>query len=152
MLIKTRRDFLKVGLKSVSALGAAGALGKLGQINAYAAGNPNYRALVCIFLSGGNDGANTVIPVATNSQNYATYAASRQGLALAQGSLLNVTTTPGPGNNNTPEKYGLHPSCPELASLFSTVPAGAAASKAAILANVGMLVQPVPDKATYNTW
>lgn len=152
MLIKTRRDFLKIGLKSVSALGAAGALGKLGQINAYAAGNPNYRALVCIFLSGGNDGANTVIPVATNSQNYATYAASRQGLALSQGSLLTVTTTPGAGNNNTPEKYGLHPSCPELASLFSTVPAGAAASKAAILANVGMLVQPVPDKATYNTW
>jgi len=50
------------------------------------------------------------------------------------------------------KKYGLHPSCPELAALFSTVPAGATASKAAILANVGMLVQPVPDKATYNTW
>ena len=105
MLIKSRRDFLKIGLKSVSALGAAGALGKLGQINAYAAGNPNYRALVCIFLSGGNDGNNTIIPINTSTQTYTNYAASRQGLALPQGSLLQVMTKPGPNNNNTAEKY-----------------------------------------------
>ena len=67
MLIKTRRDFLKIGLSSVSALGAAGALGQLGTMTALAAANPNpnynsYGALVCIFLSGGNDGNNTVVP------------------------------------------------------------------------------------------
>jgi len=139
-------------LLRVSALGAAGALGKLGQINAYAAGNPNYRALVCIFLSGGNDGNNTVIPLTTTTQNYANYAASRQGLALPQASLLQVMTKPGPNNNNMAEKYGLHASCPELASLYSTVPAGSATPKLAMLANVGMLVKPVQDKATYNLY
>src|SRR3954454_12401920 len=112
MLIKSRRDFLKIGLKSVSALGAAGALGQLGQINAFAAGNPNYRALVCIFLSGGNDGGNMIVPMATTTQNYATYAASRQGMAIPQANLLPVFTKPGPTNNNTAEKYGFHPSCP----------------------------------------
>ena len=45
MIIKSRRDFLKIGLKSASALGTLGALGKLGQINAYAANPSPYRAL-----------------------------------------------------------------------------------------------------------
>ena len=125
---------------------------KLGQINAYAAGNPNYRALVCIFLSGGNDGNNTIVPLNTSTQDYAAYAASRQGLALPQASLLQVMTKPGPSNNNTAEKYGLHASCPELASLYSTTPAGSTTPKLAMLANVGMLVKPVLDKPTYNLY
>jgi len=81
MLIKTRRDFLRIGLRSVSALGAAGALGQLGRMTALAASNPNpnfnsYGALVCIFLSGGNDGNNTVVPNDTAAYN--AYNASRQ--------------------------------------------------------------------------
>src|SRR5580704_15984826 len=49
MLIRSRREFLKTTLRSVTALGATGALGKFGEINALAAG-ANYQALVCIFL------------------------------------------------------------------------------------------------------
>ncbi|HTB11937.1 MAG TPA: DUF1501 domain-containing protein [Bryobacteraceae bacterium] len=123
MLIRSRRDFLKTTLKSVTALGAASAFGGM---RAFAAGS-NYQALVCIFLTGGNDGHNTVIPMATAQQNYSLYATNRGPLALSQGSLLPIAA----GNDT----YGLHPSLVEIQSLYN-------AKKAAILANVGMLVAP----------
>src|SRR5277367_6442040 len=126
MLIRSRRDFIRDTLKSVTALGAMGALSKFGEMNALAAGS-GYQALVCIFLNGGNDGHNTVIPLTTAQQNYSLYATNRGPLALAQGSLLPVAA----GNDT----YGLHPSLVEIQSLYN-------AKKAAILANVGMLVAP----------
>ena len=138
MLIKSRRDFLKTGLKSVSALSAAGALGKLGQMNAFAQSGSNYRALVCIFLSGGNDGNNTIIPLNTGVQNYATYAGARQSLALPSASLLKVNAVNG-------DSYGLHPKLPELQALYQQ-------GVAAMLANVGMLVVPIPNVAAYNQY
>ena len=56
----------------------------------------DYKALVCIFLFGGNDGNNTVIPISTPKSNpnnsYANYAAVRGGLALPQASLNMVNT------------------------------------------------------------
>ncbi|HXB67519.1 MAG TPA: DUF1501 domain-containing protein [Candidatus Acidoferrales bacterium] len=141
MLIKTRRDFLKIGLRSVSALGAAGALGQLGTMTALAAGNPNpnynsYGALVCIFLSGGNDGNNTVVP--NDAATYNAYNASRQSLAVPKSQLLNIATS-SQGN------FGLYPKMPEMQALYNS-------GKCAILANVGMLVVPVPDKNTYSQW
>ncbi len=84
MLIRSRRDFLRATLKSVTALGAMGAMSKFGEMNALAAGSTGYQALVCIFLSGGNDGHNTVIPITTAQQNYSLYAANRGPLALSQ--------------------------------------------------------------------
>src|ERR1700722_20438972 len=127
MLIRSRRGFIRDTLKSVTALGALGALAKFGEMNALAAGGSGYQALVCIFLAGGNDGHNTVIPITTAQQNYSLYAANRGPLALAQSSLLPVAA----GNDT----YGLHPSLVEIQSLYN-------AKKAAILANVGMLVEP----------
>ena len=56
MLIRTRRDFLRATLRSVTALGAVGAMSKFGAMNALAQSGSGYQALVCIFLSGGNDG------------------------------------------------------------------------------------------------
>ena len=54
----------------------------------------DYRALVCIFMTGGNDGNNMVIPNHSDASisNYAAYAAGRatQGLALAQNTLLPI--------------------------------------------------------------
>jgi len=128
MLIKTRRDFLKVGLKSVSALGALGGMAKFGEMNALAANGPAYQALVCVFLNGGNDGHNTVIPLQTVQQNYAQYQAGRPGLALAQNTLLPITTKSG-------DTYGLHPKLPELQQIYNQ-------KKCAVVANVGMLVKP----------
>jgi uncharacterized protein (DUF1501 family) len=127
MLIRSRRGFIRDTLKSVTALGAMGALSKFGEMTALAGGASNYQALVCIFLAGGNDGHNTVIPITTAQQNYSLYATNRGPLALPSSSLLPVAV----GNDT----YGLHPSLVEIQSLYN-------AKKAAILANVGMLVEP----------
>lgn len=135
MLIRSRREFIRDAVRSITAVGAAGALGKFGAINALAAGSSNYQALVCVFLSGGNDGHNTVIPITTAQQNYSQYSKNRGGLALAQPSLLPVA--------NGADTYGLHPSLPELQGLYNQ-------GKAAVLANVGMLVEPI-TRAQYQT-
>ena len=131
MLIKSRREFLKAGLKSVSALGAAGALSHFGEMNAYAAANPNYKALVCVFLLGGNDGHNTVIPVTTTKQNYSQYYGSRPSIALPQSQLLTI-----PAGSDV---YGLHPRLAGVRSLYLQ-------NKAAVVANVGMLAQPIANR------
>lgn len=103
----------------------------------------DYRALVCIFLTGGNDGNNTVIPNHSdaNVSNYAAYSAGRatQGLALAQNTLLPIAV-PRIGGLG----YGLHPS-------FGTVTGGLnsgvhelwAQQKMAVVTNVGTLVRPM---------
>jgi len=103
---------------------------------AHAQSTTDYRALVCVFLFGGNDGNNTVIPYDT--AGYAQYSAVRSsssGIQLTQASLLPIQ----PISSATP--YGLHPNLPELQALFNQ-------RKLAILANVGTLVQPT-TKAQY---
>lgn len=131
-----RRDFFKAGLSSVTALGAAGMMGKFGEMNALAANNTSgYNALVCIFLLGGNDGHNTVIPISTGLQNYTQYSSVRQSLALPQASLNPVMMKNG-------DVYGLHPELKELQTLFNQ-------GNAAILANVGMLNVPIKGRQAY---
>ena len=127
MHIRSRRDFIKDTLRSVSALGALGSMAKFGEMNAMAAGG-GYQALVCIFLGGGNDGHNTVVPITTAKQNYSLYQQSRGPLAISQQALLPIA--------NGADTYGLHPSLVELQGLYNQ-------GKAAVLANVGMLVQPL---------
>jgi uncharacterized protein (DUF1501 family) len=102
------------------------ALSYAGLENAFAQGT-DYKAMVCIFLEGGNDGWNTVIPL--DSAGYATYASNRGALALAQSSLLPINPA-GAGS------FGLHPSMPGIQSLFSQ-------GKVAIVCNVGNLFEPV---------
>jgi len=125
MLIRSRRDFVKSAITSVGALGA---FAKFGEMNALASTSAPYQALVCIFLAGGNDGHNAVIPISTALQNYSVYAQGRQNLAQPLASLQ------GPIQNGN-DTYGLHPLMPEMMTLYN-------AGNAAILANVGMLVQP----------
>jgi uncharacterized protein (DUF1501 family) len=134
-LSNTRRNFLKIGLRALSAIGGASVVGKLSQVNALAqSGCPtDYKALVCLFMFGGNDGNNTVIPINTPKSNaynsYANYAAVRGGLALPQANLNQINTSQG-------DSYGLHPGLTELASLYNN-------GKVAVLANVGTLVNPL---------
>jgi len=137
MLTTSRRDLLKLGFRALSAIGASSVAGRLGQVNALAqtpACPTDYKALVCIFLFGGNDGNNTVIPVTTPKSNpnnsYAKYAAVRGGLALPQAILNMINTSKG-------DQYGLHPSLTEIASLYNN------RKNVAILANVGTLVTPL---------
>jgi uncharacterized protein (DUF1501 family) len=90
----------------------------------------DYKALVCIFLSGGNDANNMVVPL--DAAGYQSYAAvrARAGLAIAQGALLPVT----PPSFGRP--FGLHPSLTDLQTLFVQ-------RKLALVSNVGSLVQPI---------
>src|ERR1700744_6562067 len=89
MLIRSRRAFLKDTLRSVTALGAVGSMAKFGEMIALARGS-SHQALVCVFLLGGNDGHNPVIPITTAQQNYALYQKNRGGLAIPQSSLLPI--------------------------------------------------------------
>jgi len=122
--MNSRRSFLK-SLAGVSA-GVIG-LNSFGAVNALAQSS-GYKALVCIFLAGGNDGHNTVIPI-TPSENTA-YKAIRGGLSLPDQNtpILNVTT---PGG--TP--YALNGGLLAIHPLWGQ-------KKLAVVANVGMLVQP----------
>ena len=68
----------------------------------------DYKALVCIFLQGGNDSNNLILPTIPSEYNH--YAAIRSPvLAIPQSAILPVTPLDGDGHT-----YGLHPSCPEL--------------------------------------
>jgi len=119
-------------------MGASAMMSRLGTLSTLAQTSgaaSDYKALVCILLAGGNDGHNTIVPLTQAAFN--TYKAARAGLALpdSNGPLLQVQTPDG-----TP--YGLNPGLRFINNLWSTSPAGGP-GRLAVLANVGMLVQPV---------
>lgn len=119
----SRRSLLK-------GLGATAMLTRFGWMNALAQANPpDYKALVCLFLVGGNDGHNTVVPLTQAAFN--SYKAIRGTLALPDGNgpLLPVQTPDG-----TP--YALNNGLGAIHPLW-------AQGKLGVLANVGMLVKPV---------
>ncbi|MDX2171029.1 MAG: DUF1501 domain-containing protein [Deltaproteobacteria bacterium] len=116
----SRRRFLQLG----ASLGMVLGLGRLDR--ALAAAATDYKALVCLFLFGGNDGHNLVVPL--QSQQYSAYVTARGALALPQNQLLGIAdTAQGP--------FGLHYGLPELRNLYTQ-------GRMAVLANVGKLVQP----------
>ena len=139
--IPNRRDF--IGSACCAAVGATGLLSALGSLRlTAAAANPangvveppragvipgDYKALVCLFLNGGNDANNLIIPTGSG---YASYANARTNLALPQTGLLPISPRTSDGRS-----WGLHASLPELQNLFK-------AGNAAFLANVGTLVYP----------
>ena len=145
----TRRDFLRrAACAAVGTAAMTSAIRDLRFMNAAVAqsniGPNDYKALVCVFLQGGNDSNNLIVP--TISSEYLNYAAGRKPvLALPQGALLNLVT-PGTSNNYVDpagHSFGLHPACPELAQLFFE-------GKLATLMNTGTLVYPL-TKAQYQS-
>lgn len=96
----------------------------------------DYKALVCIFLSGGNDSNNLIIP--TIQSEYDDYAALRTGvLAIPlSGGPANTLVMPVSPLVGDAHGYGFHPACPELVTLFGQ-------KKLAVLFNVGTLVYPM---------
>lgn len=133
----SRRRFLKsiaqgsVGVASF----LTGAKG-LFQLDALAAATPaltDYKALVCIFLYGGNDANNLIVPI---DDRYDSYKLNRGPLALAKTNLLPMS----PGN--TTEQYGLHPSLSAIHPLWEN-------GRMAVLANVGTLVQPFASREAF---
>jgi uncharacterized protein (DUF1501 family) len=89
----------------------------------------DYKALICLFLYGGNDGNNLLIP--TDPTTFGYYAAARSALTISQAQALPISPLTNDGHT-----YGLHPSCSELQGLFN-------AGQCAILCNVGTLVAPI---------
>lgn len=162
-----RRDFLKhfcATLAGGSALSLIPQLRLMQSALAAPVGDPNYRALVCVFLNGGSDSFNWLVPT---DARHAVYLASRGGvytgtngpLGLALNSLLPVNLA-GPGGAALPNgaTYGLHPACADWTSIDDNgaqqnMPGLATLTnqgKIAWLANTGTLVVPL-TKATYNS-
>ena len=128
----SRRNFL-VG---AGALGAASYLPGLGIIESLAQSAVDYKALVCVFLYGGNDGNNMVIPVETTAYNQYSAIRAPAGLAIPQGNVV-------PLNQSSGARYGLHPSLAPLAQVWD-------ANALAVLFNAGPLVQPL-TRAQYRS-
>ena len=93
------------------------------------------KTLVCLFLNGGMDSFNMLVP---RDGRHAAYATSRGNLALAKGSLLPLTQDAG-GDG---QLYGLHPSCPGMAELFNGLGGNTAKCRLSFVTNVGTLIQP----------
>jgi uncharacterized protein (DUF1501 family) len=117
-----RRSFIKYA--SLAAAGNFAGLRPFGTLNALAQTSPDYKALVCIFLFGGNDANNMVIPF--DLSGYNNYASVRGPLALAQNTLLPLTPLP---------NFALNPNLPDIQALFNS-------GNAALVANVGTLIEP----------
>lgn len=137
---QSRRQFL--GQSSCAAISSIPVLNtllnlsvteKLSAVTAPA--NGEYRALVCLFLSGGNDSFNMLVP--REASAYAQYQSTRSNLALAPGSLIDIHPTGQP-------TFAVHSGMPEVASLFE-------AGNAAFVANVGTLIEPVQNRTQVNT-
>ena len=85
-----RRTFIRSA--SLAAAGHVAGFRPFGVMNGLAQSSPGYKALVCLFLYGGNDSNNTIVPYDTNG--YANYSSIRGPLAIAQNSLLPLTGLP----------------------------------------------------------
>jgi uncharacterized protein (DUF1501 family) len=159
-----RRDFLK-GAACMAASGAASTfvpqLSMMGTALAQSAPS-GYKALVCIYLSGGNDSWNLLIPGDNSTQipdprgqrvplagqaptPYGWYVTSRGGIYSGNSSALGLLR-PGSAEQAAPflppalgilgNQYGLNPAVPELQQLFNQ-------GKLAFIANAGPLVEPL---------
>jgi uncharacterized protein (DUF1501 family) len=134
MKVLNRRDFLRTS--GAAALFAA----TPGLAYSQVVGGPgpftDYKALVCVFLFGGNDSYNMLVPNTTAEYN--AYAASRQNLALLQADLLPIT----PASSAGPD-FGLHPAMATTQDLFEQ-------GRAAFVTNVGPLVEPTTRDQYFN--
>ena len=126
-----RRDFIRAS----ATLGAMPFLPPFSISSANAADTSGYKALVCVFLFGGNDSHNMIVP--RTASEYNAYSAARgglaemNGLALPWSSLLSISPTGMAANS-----FGLHPAMTNLATLFNTD------KKLAVVANTGPLLAP----------
>jgi uncharacterized protein (DUF1501 family) len=130
----SRREFLR----TASALSVAGSatplvLNLAAMSAASAQTTPSdFKALVCVFLYGGNDHSNTIVPF--DNASYQLYAQSRTNLALAQNTLLPLTTPTNP--SMTGRQVAMRPEMAPLKAIYDQ-------GKAAVLANIGPMRAPM---------
>jgi len=136
----TRRQFIgQATCAGFSLSGMLSTMGTLRLLNASLSAqtipvDSDFKALICLFMYGGNDGNNVLIP--RDTAGYAQYAIDRGAIAVPSTDLRALTLPPGDGRS-----FGLHPSLTRVAGLFN-------AGKAAMVGNVGTLVAPL-TKAQY---
>jgi uncharacterized protein (DUF1501 family) len=128
----TRRNFLRtvgIGAAGLAAWSDLNRIAAAASLATPKAAGEDYRALICVFMFGGNDGNNMLVP--TSATEYLQYATGRTSvLALPKASLLPLSVSNTPGRT-----FGLHGSMAGLQGLFNQ-------GKAAVVANVGPLLAP----------
>jgi uncharacterized protein (DUF1501 family) len=140
----SRREFIRqAACAAVGTAAMTSAIRDLRFMNAAVAQSniSDYKALVCIFLAGGNDSNNLIIPtIQSEWNNYATIRGANLAIPLS-GAPYNIL--PISPLNSDGHEYGFHPACPELVTLFGE-------GKLASVFNVGTLVYPM-TRAQYNS-
>ncbi|MEO0643536.1 MAG: hypothetical protein AAFY47_09010, partial [Pseudomonadota bacterium] len=136
----SRRNAIRMlGAGAVAGTALAGAPGVF---TSHAADKSDYRALVCVFLFGGLDSHDVVIPYQPAEydgwRSIRRSFVARQGASRDRGSLLPLARASRP-----PEELPQHALAPELAGIKALYDAG----DAAVIANVGPLVEPVTRQA-----
>lgn len=137
----SRRDFLRTTACALGGMALASSIDTFGVVQALTPqAATGYKALVCIFLNGGNDGNNMLVsldqyngPAGSTVEGYSNVR-NASGLAIAQASLLPISPVSG-------GSYGFHPNMPEVRDLFNS-------GKLAVLCNNGPLVEPI-TRTTY---
>ncbi len=129
-----RREFLKAS--GAGMVAAALPVTGLTQMVAPAGSYSDYRALVCVFLFGGNDSFNMLVP--RSDAEYNVYAQSRQNLALDRAALLPISPLTQDG-----AQYGLHPNMGAIQTLFNS-------ARVAFISNVGPLIEPTTKEQYVN--
>jgi uncharacterized protein (DUF1501 family) len=137
----SRRDFLRTSACALGGMALASSVESFGIVHALTPqAASDYKALVCIFMNGGNDGNNMLVsldqydgPAGSTTEGYSNVR-SASGLAHSQASLLAVSPVGG-------GSYGFHPNMPEIRDLFNQ-------GRVAMVCNVGPLVEPL-TRSTY---
>ncbi len=133
----SRRAFLqRASALSMAGAAAPWALNLAAMAEASAANASGYKALVCVFLYGGNDYANTLVPY--DADNYAKYQQLRPTLALARDALTATVLNPAAVPLDAAGFAHQYAFAPELAPLIPIFNAG----RLGVMLNVGTLVQP----------
>ena len=128
--LTTRRTFIRqAACAALTTTGILNTILDLRRLSAAPLDTSDYKALICLFLFGGNDANNVIVP--HDASGYASYAAARGILAIPQASLLPLTLQNGDGRD-----FGFHPNLVELQALFNQ-------GKLGLVSNVGTLVAPV---------
>jgi uncharacterized protein (DUF1501 family) len=136
----SRRQFLKTAsLMSIAGAASPFAL-NLASISAASAQTlPGYRAIVCLFLNGGNDHANTLIPY--DQPSYNEYLAARDTIAIPRDAQLTANAT-GPVASQGGREFAFHPALTAFKTHWDQ-------NRLAVVANAGPLIVPT-TKTQYN--
>jgi len=153
--LNTRRDFLRQS--ACASLGVTGLVNALAQMRLMTSalaqgtggllGDP-YKAMVCLFMQGGNDANNMLVPSGASDEMRTDYETNRGILALPTADLHAITIPP---HNTAFQKHyssvsspslGFHPSAPKLATLFNN-------GDLSVVCNVGTLAHPLPTRTDY---